>query len=96
MRHATAIDTDTALATCGGFCVEASDGTAGVVEILLFPPDDTIPDFLVLRVGGGLRPRHPVLPAALVDHVDATSRVVHVHGSRAEIARLPEHLPLAI
>jgi hypothetical protein len=96
MRHATPIDNDILLAHCSGFCVEASDGVAGVVETPLFPPDEAIPDFLVLRVGGRLRPQHPVLPAALVEHVDPEAQIVHVHGTRGEILRLPEHLPLAI
>lgn len=83
------------LARCGGFSVEASDGPVGVVETPLFPPDGASPDFLVLRVGNRLRPRRPVLAAALVERVDLDARVVRVHGLGAEIARLPEHLPIA-
>lgn len=86
---------ETLLSLSSGFAVEASDGEVGVVETPLFPPDDTVPDFLVLRVGR-LHPRHPVLAAALVERVDAAARVVHVRGRRDEILRLPEHLPLAI
>ncbi len=67
-----------------------------MVETPLFPPDETTPDFLVLRVGGRLHPRQPVLPAALVEEVDPHARVVRVRGSRSDIAHLPEHLPLAI
>ena len=84
------------LSLCGGFAVEASDGVVGVVETPLFPPDETVPDFLALRVGGRLHPRRPILPTALVERVDLQSRVVHVRGSGAEVARLPEHLPIAI
>ena len=87
--------TETLLALSSGFTVEASDGEVGVVETPLFPPDETTPDFLVLRVGR-LHPRRPILASALVERVDAAARVVHVHGSRDEIAALPEHLPLAI
>jgi len=87
---------DSALALSGGFGVVASDGPVGIVETPLFPPDQTEPDFLVLRVGDRLHQRHPVLPAALVERVDPQSRVVHVHGTRKTIAGLPEHLPLAI
>lgn len=86
---------ETLLSVSSGFAVEASDGPVGVVETPLFPPDETAPDFLVVRVGR-IRPRHPVLPAALVEEVDAAARVVRVHGRRDEIERLPEHLPLAI
>jgi hypothetical protein len=86
---------DTLLSLSGGFRLEASDGVVGTVETPLFPPDDTVPDFLVVRVGR-LHPRRPVIAAALVESVDPAARVVRVRGRRAEILRLPEHLPLAI
>ena len=86
---------ETLLSLSSGFTVEASDGVVGTVETPLFPPDDTVPDFLVVRVGR-LNPRRPVVAAALVEAVDATARVIRVHGRRDEILRLPEHLPLAI
>lgn len=90
--HATTV---TSLAFSGGFAVEASDGEVGVVETPLFPPDETVPDFLVVRVGR-LNRRRPVIPVALVESVDPDARVVRVRGTRSEIAELPEHLPLAI
>ncbi len=83
------------LSLSGGFTVVASDGVVGVVETPLFPPDDTVPDFLVVRVGR-LKPRRPVVAAALVESVDPAGRIVHLRGRREEILRLPEHLPLAI
>jgi hypothetical protein len=89
-------DTETILALCSGFTVEASDGAVGVVETPIFPPDEATPDFLVLRTGGRLNPRHPVLATALVESIDPRGRVVRVRGSRAEILGLPEHLPLAV
>ncbi len=88
-------DTDTLLAFTCGFAVEAEDGPVGVVETPLFPPDRSEPDFLVLRVGRIL-PRRPVIHAALVEGVDPKRRVVRIHGRRAEIAHVPEHLPLAM
>ena len=87
---------DAILALSSGFTVLAGDGLVGVVETPLFPPDQSEPDFLVLRVGDRLHERRPVVPAALVERVDPHARVVHVHGSRDEIVGLPEHLPLAI
>jgi hypothetical protein len=87
--------TETILSLASGFTVEASDGVVGVIETPLFPPDETAPDFLVLRVGR-LHPRRPILPAALVEHVDLAARIVRVRARRDEILRLPEHLPLAI
>ncbi|HET7566508.1 MAG TPA: hypothetical protein VFJ91_00830 [Gaiellaceae bacterium] len=83
------------LALSSGFTVMAGDGEVGVVETPLFPPDETTPDFLVLRVGR-IHPRRPVLAAALVERVDPHGRVVHVRASRDDVLGLPEHLPLAI
>jgi hypothetical protein len=92
----TATMTGTALALCSGFRVEASDGTVGVVETPIFPPDEATPDFLVLRVGGRVRARHPVLAAALVESIDTRNRVVRVAARRHDVLHLPEHLPLAL
>ncbi|MGH3050918.1 MAG: hypothetical protein ACRDLK_12245 [Gaiellaceae bacterium] len=89
------VQTETLLALSSGFVVAASDGEVGVVETPLFPPDETAPDFLVLRVGR-LHPRRPVLAAALVESVDLRRRLVRVHASKRDILDLPEHLPLAI
>jgi hypothetical protein len=83
------------LGLSGGFTVEADDGPAGIVETPLFPPDATEPDFLVLRIGR-LSPRRPIVSTALVEHIDPHARTVRVRGSRADIERLPERLPLAI
>jgi len=85
---------ETLLSVSSGFTVEASDGVVGVVETPLFPPDATMPDFLVLRAGRH-HARHPILAAALVESVDASARVVHVRARCEEILSLPEHLPLA-
>ncbi len=82
------------LALSGGFTVEADDGPAGVVETPLFPPDATEPDFLVLRIDPPSR-RRPIVSTALVQRVDPYSRAIRVRGSRADIERLPEHLPFA-
>jgi hypothetical protein len=83
------------LANCHGFRAVASDGLAGAVETPLFDADDSEPDYLIIRVRTGLRLRRPVVPAVLVEAVDPERRLVYLRGSTAEIARLPEHLPLA-
>jgi hypothetical protein len=85
----------TGLSLCCGYRVHADDGELGVVETPLFPPDGSEPDFLVLRIADGAGARRPVVAAALVEAVDAERRVVRVHGLRADLALLPEHLPLA-
>ena len=83
------------LRRCSGFRVEAADGALGTVETPLFPFGSSVPDFLVLRVQGRLRSRRPVVPAALVEAVDPVLRIVRLHGLRAELAALPEHMPLS-
>lgn len=85
-----------ALASCNGYFVEAGDGQVGEVETPLFPPDRSEPDYLVLRVGGALGVRRPVLPTALVEEVDPRRRLIRVRGTKGQIENLPEHLPLAI
>lgn len=85
-----------ALASCSGFVVEASDGRVGTVELPIFPPDRTEPDFLVLRADGLLSLRRPLVATELVERVDARRRRIRVRGLRAQIKRLPQRLPLAI
>jgi hypothetical protein len=85
-----------ALASCYGYLVQASDGRVGEVETPLFPPDGSEPDYLILRTGGALRARRPVLATALVEKVDPARRIIRVYGTKGQIQSLPEHLPLAI
>lgn len=85
-----------ALSRCKGYLVVALDGTCGVVETPLFPPEGSDPDFLVVRTGGKSRPRFPIAAAALVLAVDPERELVLLRATRAEVAALPEHLPLAI
>jgi hypothetical protein len=83
------------LAASAGFEVVGRDGAIGTVETPLFPPDTLEPDFLVLRVRGRAGTRRPIVSTALVEGIDADRRVVHLAGSQREIARLPEHVPIA-
>lgn len=83
------------LATSHGFVAVAEDGPIGKVETPLFPPDSDEPDYLVVQTGS-IRKKRPVIHTALVDHVDRRRRLVYLHGRGKEIAKLPEHLPLAI
>lgn len=83
------------LGACAGFGVVAEDGPVGEVEAPLFPPSGGEPDYVVVRTGR-LRRRWPVVPAVLVEAVDSRQRLLRVRGTGAEIAALPEHLPLAI
>ena len=85
-----------ALASCSGFVVEASDGRVGEVEMPLFPPDCSEPDYLVLRPDGLLSLRRPLVATELVEEVDAGRQRIRVRGTRGEIESLPQRLPLAI
>ena len=85
-----------ALASCSGFVVVASDGRVGEVEMPLFPPDSSEPDYLVLRSGGLLSLRRPLVATELVEEVDPRRQRIRVRGTRREIESLPERLPLAI
>ena len=96
MKRFLAANEREALASCNGYSVQASDGRVGEVETPLFPPDRSEPDYLVLRIGGGLGVRRPVMATALVKEVDSRRRVIRVHGTTGQIEGLPEHLPLAI
>jgi hypothetical protein len=91
------IDPETTMLLAGsaGFEAVARDGAIGMVETPLFPPDAREPDFLVLRIRDWSGTRRPIVPAALVEGVDADRRVVRLAGLRREIARLPEHVPIA-
>jgi hypothetical protein len=86
-----------ALASCNGYSVETSDRqVVGEIETPLFPPDGSEPDYLVLRISGVLRVRHPVLATAIVEEVDPRRRLVRVACTKGQIEGMPEHLPLAI
>lgn len=84
-----------ALASCHGYLAVASDGPLGAVETPLFAPDSDEPDFLIIQVADEPRPRRPIVSTAFVDHVDRTRKLVYLRATGAEIAHLPESLPLA-
>ena len=88
-------ETTMLLAGSAGFEAVARDGALGTVETPLFPPDAREPDFLILCIRGWTGTRRPIVSTALVEAVDADRRVVRLAGSRREIARLPEHVPIA-
>ena len=52
-------------------------------------------DYLIVRARRHLRTRYPVVPAARVVWCDATTAVVRVAGTRSELLRLSERMPLA-
>jgi hypothetical protein len=84
------------LANCSGFDVEAADGVVGKVETPLFPPDAAVPDYLVIRAARHGRVHRPVVATTLVERIDLGRRVIVLRGTKREIRRLPENLPLAI
>jgi hypothetical protein len=85
-----------ALTSSSGFVVEASDGRVGEIELPIFPPDLSEPDYLLLRPEGLLSLRRPLVATELIDQVDVRGRRICVRGSRAQIESLPYRVPLAI
>lgn len=82
------------LARCHGYRVVVRDGSLGEVETPLFPPGGGEPDYLLVRVESPARSRRPVVSAALIEEIDPERRLVYLAGTRREIARLPEDLPM--
>ena len=83
------------LALCHGYRVATEDGIVGEVDTPIFPPDVAEPDYLIVRIRHGAELRLPVVATSLVAEVNQERRLVFLRGTREEIARLPEHLPLA-
>ena len=83
------------LCRCHGYLAVAADGVCGVVETPLFPPGSGEPDYLIVKTGGRIRPRYPVVSMALVTAVDPERELVLLSASKDELQRLPERLPLA-
>lgn len=79
---------------CHGFLVVAADGPCGSIETPLFPPDCNDPDFLVVRIGGRTGARRVIMPTGLVQRIDPSAETVRIAGTRDELTRLPEMLPL--
>jgi hypothetical protein len=88
-------DRSKALASCHGLPVVGTDGPIGEVETPLFPPGGDEPDFLVLRLRGGGRlfPEFRILPAVLVERVEADAVVLRICADA--VAYLPTRLPVA-
>ena len=79
---------------CTTFRVYAADGFVGVVEAALCHAGDEV-DYLVVRVHRHFRTRYPVIPATRVVHCEPLAGIVHVAGTRRDLMRLSERLPLA-
>lgn len=88
-------ETRLALRNSQGYLVVADDGPVGQIEIALEAPDPGT-DYVVVRARGRLLGRHPVVSSHLVCAVDRARHLVYVRGTRRQIRRLPESLPLAI
>ncbi len=82
-----------ALAVSHGYAVVAEDGLAGYVETPFFRDGGEV-DYVVVRVEGPEGNMFPIVPAARVAQVEPARALVHVTGSRDDLARLPDHLPL--
>ncbi len=88
-------DVRRALGGCHGFLALADDGELGEIETPLFASDADRPDYLIVRTSGRFRrARRPVVPAVRAEGVDRERRLVYLRGTVAELADLPESLPL--
>ncbi len=95
-HKSTNSSTSLALSSSRGYLLVAEDGPVGRVELPLEQPERPGADYVVVRARGRLLGRHPVVPAQLVRSVDRARRLIYVRGTRRQIRRLSERLPLAI
>jgi hypothetical protein len=86
-------ETDSLLASCHGFSVDASDEPLGVVETPVFSGKGLRPDSLIVRTaafGPGCFARVPV---AFVTDIDPDLLHISLGASRGEILRRPNSPP---
>jgi hypothetical protein len=72
--------------------VVADDGFVGSVEEIL-QTEAGAPAYVIVRGGGLVRRRYPVVPWSLVSAVDSARRV---RGTCEVVRRLPETLPIVL
>jgi len=70
-----------------GFHVEATDGHIGHVDAATF---DVGESYIVVDTGPWIFSKKVVLPAGVVDRVDAEHKRVYVHRTKDEIKNAPE------
>jgi PRC-barrel domain len=75
--------------------VVADDGFVGSVEEIL-QTEAGAPAYVIVRGGGLVRRRYPVVPWSLVSAVDSARRVLTVRGTCEVVRRLPETLPIVL
>jgi hypothetical protein len=80
---------------CAGDAVLADDGLVGRVEEIL-QTEAGVPAFVIVRVGGFLRRRYPVMPWSFVSAVDGAHRVLTIRGRSEVLKSLPETIPIVL
>jgi len=70
-----------------GFKVQALDGEIGSVDEATY---DTGSSFIVVDTGPWIFGKKVLLPAGVIDRVDATSGKLHVNRTKDEIEKAPE------
>lgn len=70
-----------------GYKVEAADGHIGKIDEATREADA---GYIVVDTGPWIFGKHVLLPAGVIDRVDAKKRTVHVHRSKADIKAAPE------
>ena len=76
-----------ALADLSGFGVEALDGRIGIVEQATQTPRRS---YMVVDFHPWISGSKVLLPAGLIDRIDADTRTVHVDRTKGEIKGAPE------
>lgn len=72
------------LARCNGYDVAAGDEIVGSVETPVFSGTKLQPDYLIVRLGDGLR----VVPPEVIVSVDAASHTLFLGLDTDELAKL--------
>ena len=70
-----------------GFSVEAIDGSIGKVDEA---SNDVGAAYLVVDTGPWIFGKKVMLPAGLIEHVDANEKTIYVHRTKDEIKNAPE------
>jgi hypothetical protein len=78
-----------------GDAVLCDDGIVGAVEETL-QTEAGVPAYVIVRVGGRLRRRYPVVPWSFVSAVDGAHRVLTIRGRSEFLRSLSETLPIVL
>jgi hypothetical protein len=70
-----------------GYKVEAMDGSIGKIDRATYETDAS---YVVVDTGPWIFGKKVVLPAGVIDHIDARDETVYIHRTKDEIKNAPE------